>query len=184
VKIRQRAFDSIRAHGAKGFPHEICGLLIGDPAEMLITEARPVRNIETQNPDVRYLIDDKEDMRIRKSLYKTDLDVLGYYHSHPNHPAAPSVFDTERSWESYVYVIVSVRDGNPADMNAFVAQSIRRPASATHSETGRASSRTTATRATALQPSPSSPCTVSSDPNTTKTPSFTTSTTSSLRCST
>jgi len=127
VKIRQRAFDSIRAHGAKGFPHEICGLLIGDPAEMLITEARPVRNVETLNPEVRYLIDDKEDMRIRKSLYKTDLDVLGYYHSHPNHPAAPSVFDTERSWESYVYLIVSVRDGKPADMNAYVAQSDRGP---------------------------------------------------------
>ena len=59
-------------------------------------EVRPVRNVEMQNPEVRYLIDDKEDMRIRKELYKSDLDVLGYYHSHPNHPAQPSIFDTER----------------------------------------------------------------------------------------
>ena len=127
MKIRRDAYESIREHGAKGFPYEICGLLIGHPSEQLITQARPVRNLETQNPEVRYLIDDREDMRIRKELYKTDLDVLGYYHSHPNHPARPSVFDTERSWESYVYVIVSVQDGKPADMNAFVAQKDRGP---------------------------------------------------------
>jgi proteasome lid subunit RPN8/RPN11 len=127
VKIRRDAHESIREHGAKGFPYEICGLLIGHPEQRLITEVRPVRNLETQNPEVRYLIDDKEDMRIRKELYKTDLDVLGYYHSHPNHPARPSVFDTERSWESYVYVIVSVQDGKPADVNAFIAQKDRGP---------------------------------------------------------
>src|SRR5438046_3825472 len=94
---------------------------------MLTPEARLVGDVETLHSDALYPIDDKEDMRIRKSLYKTDLDVLGYYHSHPNHPAAPSVFDTERSWESYVYLIVSVRDGKPADMNAFVAQRDRGP---------------------------------------------------------
>jgi len=127
VRIRRQAYDAIRAHGANGFPYEICGLLIGRPEDRLITEVRPVQNLEMQNPHVRYLIDDREDMRIRKSLYKTDLDVLGYYHSHPNHPAEPSVFDTERSWESYVYVIVSVRDGEPADVNAFVAQKDRGP---------------------------------------------------------
>jgi proteasome lid subunit RPN8/RPN11 len=127
VKIARSALEAIRAHGAEGFPYEICGLLIGRPQERLVTEARPVQNIEMQNPQVRYLIDDKEDMRIRKSLYKTDLDVLGYYHSHPNHPAEPSVFDSERSWESYVYVIVSVRDGEPEDTNAFVAQKDRGP---------------------------------------------------------
>lgn len=127
MKIRRDAYESIRAHGAEGFPYEICGLLVGRPEEQLITEVRPVKNLETQNPEVRYLIDDREDMRIRKELYKTDLDVLGYYHSHPNHPARPSIFDTERSWESYVYVIVSVQDGKPADMNAFVAQKDRGP---------------------------------------------------------
>ena len=127
MKIRREAYESIREHGAKGFPYEICGLLIGHPDQQLITQVRAVRNLETQNPEVRYLIDDKEDMRIRKELYRTDLDVLGYYHSHPNHPARPSVFDTERAWESYVYIIVSVQDGRPADMNAFIAEKDRGP---------------------------------------------------------
>ena len=127
MKIHHEALEAIRAHGAEGFPYEICGLLIGKPAENLVTEVRRVRNLEQQNPEVRYLIDDKEDMRIRKELYTTDLDVLGYYHSHPNHPARPSVFDTERSWESYLYVIVSVQDGRPADVNAFVAEKDRGP---------------------------------------------------------
>ena len=127
MKIHSDALEAIRAHGAEGFPYEICGLLIGKPAENLVTEVRRVRNLEQQNPEVRYLIDVEEDMRIRKELYKTDLDVLGYYHSHPNHPARPSVFDTERSWESYLYVIVSVQDGEPADVNAFVAEKDRGP---------------------------------------------------------
>lgn len=127
MRINRGALDAIRAHGAEGFPYEICGLLIGKPSENLVTEVRRVRNLEQQNPEVRYQIDDKEDMRIRKELYSTDLDVLGYYHSHPNHPARPSVFDTERSWESYLYVIVSVQDGEPADVNAFVAQKDRGP---------------------------------------------------------
>ena len=127
MRIKRDALESIRAHGAEGFPYEICGLLIGKPSENLVTEVRPVQNLERQNPEVRYLIDDKEDMRIRRELYKTDLDVLGYYHSHPNHPARPSVFDTERSWESYLYVIVSVQDGTPGDVNAFVAQKDRGP---------------------------------------------------------
>lgn len=127
MKIRREALDAIRAHGAEGFPYEICGLLIGKPGEGLVTEVRRVPNLEKQNPEVRYLIDDKEDMRIRKELYKTDLDVLGYYHSHPDHPARPSVFDTERSWESYLYVIVSVQNGTPADVNAFIAEKDRGP---------------------------------------------------------
>ena len=127
MRIRRDAYESIREHGSRGYPFEICGLLIGHPGEHLITEVRPVKNLETQNPEVRYLIDDREDMRIRKELYRTDLDVLGYYHSHPNHPAHPSIFDTERSWESYVYVIVSVLEGTPADMNAFVADKDRGP---------------------------------------------------------
>jgi len=127
LKIHRDALEAIRAHGAEGFPYEICGLLIGKPGENLVTQVRRVPNLEKQNPEVRYLIDDKEDMRIRKELYQTDLDVLGYYHSHPNHPARPSVFDTERSWESYLYVIVSVVDGQPAEVNAFVAERDRGP---------------------------------------------------------
>ena len=127
MKIHRDALEAIRAHGAEGFPYEICGLLIGKPGENLVTQVRRVPNLEKQNPEVRYLIDDKEDMRIRKELYQTDLDVLGYYHSHPNHPARPSVFDTERSWESYLYVIVSVVDGQPAEVNAFVAERDRGP---------------------------------------------------------
>ena len=127
MKILADALESIKAHGAEGFPYEICGLLIGRPNENVVTQVRRVRNLEEKNPEVRYLIDDKEDMQIRKELYNTDLDVLGYYHSHPNHPARPSVFDTERSWESYLYVIVSVQDGKPADVNAFVAKRDRGP---------------------------------------------------------
>src|SRR6059036_2247839 len=61
------------------------------------------------------------DLHALTEYYGTELDVLGYYHSHPDHPAYPSVFDTQRSWQGYVYVIASVQGGTPRDVNAFVA---------------------------------------------------------------
>lgn len=127
MRITREAADAIRAHGAEGFPYEICGLLVGVPDEGLIRQARRLTNVEQEKPRVRYEVDPKEDMRLRKEIYETELDVLGYYHSHPNHPAQASVTDAGRAWASYVYVIVSVHDGEPGDMNAFVAEQDRGP---------------------------------------------------------
>ena len=121
LRMARSALEAIQRHGAEGYPYEICGLLIGRPRDSLVTEVRPVRNVEREQPQVRYLVDDREDMKIRKEYYGTELDVLGYYHSHPDHPAYPSVFDTQRSWQGYVYVIASVQGGTPRDVNAFVA---------------------------------------------------------------
>jgi proteasome lid subunit RPN8/RPN11 len=79
-------------------------------------------NVEKNEPKVKYSVDTAEDMRVRKELYGTPLDVLGYYHSHPNHPSYASETDALRSWETYVYVIVSVHDGEPGEAKAFVAE--------------------------------------------------------------
>ena len=122
MKITRAAAEAIKAHGAEGFPYEICGLLVGRPGDGLISDARRLTNIEQEQPRVRYEVDAMEDMRLRKEIYKTDLDVLGYYHSHPDHPAWASPTDAGRAWETYVYVIVSVSGGMPGDMNAFVAE--------------------------------------------------------------
>ena len=121
MKITREAAGAINSHGVEGFPHEVCGLLVGRPKERLITDVRRLANIEQSQPQVRYEVDPMEDMRLRKEIYKTDLDVLGYYHSHPNHPAQASPTDAGRAWETYVYVIVSIHDGEPGEMNAFVA---------------------------------------------------------------
>jgi proteasome lid subunit RPN8/RPN11 len=121
VKISRQAFDALRAHGAEGYPNEICGVLIGPHGEGRATEAKRARNIVVERSRDRYEIDPLEHIRIQRDADQAGMDIVGYYHSHPDHPAQASRFDTERAWFGYVYVIVSVGEGKPGDTNAFIA---------------------------------------------------------------
>ena len=127
MRIATSALDAIRVHGEEGFPYEVCGLLVGHPDQKLITEVRRLQNVEKAQPEIRYQVDSREDMQVRKELRKTDLEVVGYYHSHPNHGAYFSKTDTEQAWESYLYVVLSVREGKSDDLKAFVAEKDRGP---------------------------------------------------------
>jgi len=122
VKIRRSAIEAIEAHGAEGYPDEICGIMLGAQADHVVTEVRRARNIIVERSQDRYEIDPRDHIRIQREADATGLDIVGYYHSHPDHPAQASRFDTERAWSGYVYVIVSIQGGKPVDANAFVAE--------------------------------------------------------------
>ncbi|OLC24062.1 MAG: hypothetical protein AUH40_09410 [Chloroflexi bacterium 13_1_40CM_65_17] len=124
MRIRRLAFEAIQAHGAEGYPNEICGIMLGPlgQGERAVTEVRRARNIIVERSRDRYEIDPLDQIRIQREADAAGLDIVGYYHSHPDHPARASVFDTERAWAGYVYVIVSVENGKPVDANAFVAE--------------------------------------------------------------
>jgi proteasome lid subunit RPN8/RPN11 len=122
VKIQQDALDAIRSHGAEGYPHEICGIMIGPRGGRTVTEVKRARNIVVERARDRYEIDPRDHIRIQREADAGGQDIVGYYHSHPDHPAQASRFDTERAWAGYVYVIVSVNQGKPVDANAFVAE--------------------------------------------------------------
>ena len=122
MKIRRSAFEAIQAHGAEGYPNEICGIMLGPQGDHTVTEVRRARNIITERSRDRYEIDPLDHIRIQREADDAGLDIVGYYHSHPDHPARASVFDTERAWAGYVYVIVSIESGKPVDANAFVAE--------------------------------------------------------------
>jgi proteasome lid subunit RPN8/RPN11 len=119
MKIRPPAFEAIQAHGAEGYPDEICGLMLG--TDRVVTDVRRARNIIVERSRDRYEIDPLDQIRIQREADAAGLDIVGYYHSHPDHPAQASRFDTERAWAGYVYVIVSIEKGKPVDANAFVA---------------------------------------------------------------
>jgi proteasome lid subunit RPN8/RPN11 len=121
VKIVQPAMNAIRAHGAEGYPHEICGILLGPRGDGGVTDVRRARNIVVERARDRYEIDPRDHIRIQREADAVGLDIVGYYHSHPDHPAQASRFDTERAWAGYVYLIVAVHDGKPVDANAFIA---------------------------------------------------------------
>lgn len=121
MKIQRRAFEAIQAHGAEGYPHEICGIMVGPRGDRSVTEVKRARNIVVERARDRYEIDPRDQIRIQREADAAGLDVVGYYHSHPDHPAQASHFDTERAWAGYVYLIVAVHDGKAVDANAFVA---------------------------------------------------------------
>ena len=121
MKIRRAAFDAIRTHGAEGYPNEICGIMVGPPGNRTVSAVKRARNIVVDRARDRYEIDPRDHIRIQREADAAGLDIVGYYHSHPDHPAQASRFDTERAWAGYVYVIVAIHDGKPIDANAFVA---------------------------------------------------------------
>lgn len=123
MRIDRQALEAIRAHGAEGYPHEICGIMIGPRGDRSVTVVKRARNIVVERARDRYEIDPRDHIRIQREADAAGLDIVGYYHSHPDHPAQASRFDTERAWSGYVYVIVSVQEGKPVDANAFVADS-------------------------------------------------------------
>ena len=122
MRIDRAAFEAIQAHGAEGYPNEICGVLVGPSGEGRATEAKRARNIIVERSKDRYEIDPHDHIRIQREADSAGLDIVGYYHTHPDHPAQASRFDTERAWAGYVYLIVAVHQGKAVDANAFVAE--------------------------------------------------------------
>ncbi len=116
--------QAIEAHAAETFPEECCGFLIGSPSEpSRVTAVRRARNVAETNRERRYVIDPLEQLRVEKELSETGEAVLGFYHSHPNHPAEPSEFDRSHAvpWYRW-YVILSIADRKPADLRAWAFQ--------------------------------------------------------------
>ena len=108
---------AIRAHGRDAYPHECCGALIGHAGRA--TEAFALPNTTEEGPRRRFLVrpDDYRIAEARASVSGGEL--LGFYHSHPDHPAEPSQYDLDHAWPFFSYVIVSVRSGEPAEMRSW-----------------------------------------------------------------
>ena len=122
MKILLSALTTIHKHAEEGYPNEICGILVGPRESRTATEAKRARNIIVERARDRYEIDPRDHIRIQREADAAGQDIVGYYHSHPDHPAQASRFDTERAWAGYVYLIVSVANGAAVDANAFLAE--------------------------------------------------------------
>jgi proteasome lid subunit RPN8/RPN11 len=122
VRITREALDQVRAHAAEGYPYEICGILIAAPGSNPVTQTRRVRNTVVERARDRYEMDPLDQIRIQRECDDAGLEIVGYYHSHPDHPAQASITDSRRSWGGPVYVIVSCVKGQVVDGNAFRAE--------------------------------------------------------------
>ena len=109
---------AIERHGRETFPHECCGALLGDGHTVVATH--PLPNVTTEGPRRRFRIDDKDYLASERQAGAAGLTLLGFYHSHPDHPAVPSQYDLDHAWPSFHYVIVSVQDGADAGLRSWV----------------------------------------------------------------
>lgn len=100
---------AIRAHGRETFPHECCGAMLG--RDGVVSDAYPLPNTTEEGPRRRFLVRPDDYRGAEKRARETGLDLLGFYHSHPDHPARPSQYDLDHAWPSFSYVIVSVMAG-------------------------------------------------------------------------
>jgi len=113
----------IEAEGIAAFPNECCGILIGRDVEgrRIVERLEPGRNVfEADEQYHRFSIDPRLQMKAEREAEKEGRSVLGFYHSHPDHPARPSEYDREHGWPFYSYVIVSIMAAKPVDLTSWV----------------------------------------------------------------
>ena len=108
---------AIRLHGEETFPHECCGALVGDGDNVVHAVALP--NTTEEGPRRRFLVRPADYMLAEKKARELGGELLGFYHSHPDHPARPSQFDLDHAWPNFHYVIVAVASGKSAAMTVW-----------------------------------------------------------------
>ncbi len=108
---------AIRAHGAETYPHECCGALVGRADSVLAVV--PLPNTTEEGPRRRFLVRPADYREAERRATELGAELLGFYHSHPDHPARPSQYDLDHAWPTFAYVIVSVAQGAAGDMTVW-----------------------------------------------------------------
>jgi proteasome lid subunit RPN8/RPN11 len=117
VTISKELLDAIIKHAQDSYPFEGCGILTGKGEEII--EVNFVQNKNADRKNDRYEIDPRDFLKIDRSASEKGYDIIGFYHSHPDHPALPSNFDVEHAWQGYIYIIISVANGKKNDVRAW-----------------------------------------------------------------
>jgi proteasome lid subunit RPN8/RPN11 len=138
LRLSQPQNRVIRGHGARDYPNECCGVLLGwvNGTDKLVREVVPLANLRhdleraqallpvddvaRESERNRFLIDPQDQLKVEKDARQRGLEVLGYYHSHPDHPARPSNYDREHAWPWYSYVILAVEKGEAKALTSWV----------------------------------------------------------------
>ena len=122
LRITANDYAEIRRHGEETYPYECCGVLLGQMDGDVRTVASTARchNTRSDSPQNRYHIDPKELIRIQREARQRNEDIIGFYHSHPDHPAHWSPTDLEEAhWIGCSYVITRVAQGKADLTNSF-----------------------------------------------------------------
>lgn len=123
IRLPDPVEAQLRRHCEAQYPNEACGALFGQGDGLFspwtVTEISAAPNEHGDDQRRRYLVPPDFQLQAEKHAQATDQEVLGYYHSHPDHPAQPSEYDRVHAWSGYLYLICSVQQGRSTDLNAF-----------------------------------------------------------------
>jgi proteasome lid subunit RPN8/RPN11 len=129
IEIVEQHLTEMRQHGERDYPFECCGLMLGrfeSNGHKVVVETYPISNArEEAAKRNRFLIRPEELMRGEKYARAKSLDVVGFYHSHPDEPAVPSKYDLDHAWPTYSYIVVSVEKRQAVDLRSWEMESDR-----------------------------------------------------------
>jgi proteasome lid subunit RPN8/RPN11 len=108
---------AVRRHGEETYPHECCGALVGMDGRVIATV--PLPNTTEEGPRRRFLVRPSDYRVAEQSAAQLGGELVGFYHSHPDHPARPSQYDLDHAWPNFAYVIVSVAAGQAGDLTVW-----------------------------------------------------------------
>ncbi len=115
--LKGAALKQMRVHLERTYPCEGCGIMLGK--RDVVTMVHCGTNIRQDRQEDRFLLDPSDVMDAEKLARKNNIEIVGFYHSHPDHPARPSLTDLENAWEGYYYLITSVNKGRMEDIGVF-----------------------------------------------------------------
>lgn len=120
-QIPSHCLTIMQKEAEAGYPHEICGLLVGTITNegWQIQEIKPVANLNEERAADRFQLDPAGYQKVDRELRDTDFEIIGVYHSHPDCPAKPSPTDLGSAWEGFAYPIISVCDGKAVDFQCW-----------------------------------------------------------------
>jgi proteasome lid subunit RPN8/RPN11 len=121
IRLSPTVVDGIRRHAASTYPYECCGAMIGSDHDGVVDviDVRPLVNVTDEGPRRRFLVSSEDYRQSEAYARRVGADLVGFYHSHPDHPAEPSQYDLDHAWPNFSYVIVSVRAGTPEDLRSW-----------------------------------------------------------------
>ena len=121
IQLSKQVDEQIRQHGVDDFPFECCGVLLGKvtPDNRQVGRIKRLDNVHEDGHERRFLIAPDQMFQLEKEARSNGDSIIGFYHSHPNHPAKPSEYDREWAWPWYSYIILSVMEGEPSEMTSW-----------------------------------------------------------------
>ena len=121
MKISKSLLEKVRAHGKRTYPEECCGILLGqlNGEERVIGNILEIENAHDGERDRRFLIPPEVYQKADREARNRGMEMLGFYHSHPDHPAVPSQFDLDHTWTWFSYLITRVEKGEPKESTSW-----------------------------------------------------------------